>query len=228
MIDLIDRQMEDWIKGVLGEVEVSLAAPGVGETGQTVGLYLLDVIHVPALRNAQRPPLQLLLRYLLTTRAERPQEAHRMLGELAFAALESTEFDVEPGPVSEQTWSAFGVAPRPSLLLRVPLRRERPEESPAARVMQPLIVESESLTSIDGRVVGPGGEPVAGARVESPAAGKSARTDAEGRFSFSAFPSGPRSLEWRIKARGKEFNVTTERSDDGGPPLVINLQGLED
>src|SRR2546421_5963544 len=139
MIDQVDRRLADWIAGTLDKkVEVSLAPPSEQATGQGVGLYLLELISNPLPRGMRRPPLQLMLRYLVTTRADKPEEAHRMLGELVVAAMENPEFEVEQESLPVAVWSAFGIVPRPAFVLRVPFRHERPERL-APRVRQPVV-----------------------------------------------------------------------------------------
>ncbi len=116
MIDQVDGRLEDWIGTVLEGTNVSLAAPSGTETGRGIGLYLMELMHTPPPRGARRPPLQISLRYLVTTWAEKSEEAHRMLGELVFAAMEHPEFEVERDPVPVTLWTALGVAPRPSFM----------------------------------------------------------------------------------------------------------------
>jgi Carboxypeptidase regulatory-like domain/Pvc16 N-terminal domain len=228
MIDLIDRRLSDWIKNTLDDVEVFLTAPEAAEPGRGVGLYLLELLHTPAARTAQKPPLQITLRYLVTARADAPEEAHRLLGQLIFAALENAEFEVEPNAPAAELWGALGVAPRPSFVLRLPLRREQRPEQAAPRVRVPLVVKGAALTSLRGQVVGAGGVPVAGARVELPSASLSTRTDFEGRFTFPAVPASPRAQLLRVRAKGRDFSITAERAGDEDRTLVIHLQGLEE
>lgn len=227
MIDLIDRRLLDWIKNTLDNVEVFLTAPGASVTTHGIGLYLLELVHTPVARTTQPPPLQVTLRYLVTARADNPEEAHRLLGLLVFAALENSEFEVESDVPSPALWTALGVAPQPSFILRLPLRRERPVNQ-AKRVRLPLVIQSSPTTTLRGQVVGAGGVPVAGARVEVPSASLSTRTDFEGRFSFSTVPDSPRSQLLRVKAKGREFSINAERSGGDDQTLIIHLQGLEE
>lgn len=228
MIESVDRRLSDWIRNVLDDAEVFLTAPTASETGRGIGLYLLELIHTPAARTAQQqPPLQVTLRYLVTTRADQPEEAHRLLGNLIFAALENAELEVEQEAPPPSLWSALGVAPRPSFILRTPLRRERPEQA-APRVKRPLVVKSAAMTKLRGQVFGAGDVPVAGARVELPSVSLSTRTDFDGRFSFSAVPASPGAQLFRVKARGREFSITAERPGEDDGALIIHLDGLEE
>lgn len=225
MIDEVDRSLREWIGTVLGETPVSLAPPA-SEEKAGVKLYLLDLLEGPAARERRSQPLQLKLRYLVTVAAEEPEEAHRRLGELAFAALESADFEVELGALPDSLWRAFGVMPRPAFLLRVPLRRERPAR-PVRRVLEPLVVHTAPLTTLPGLVLGPGDIPLAGAQVELPSLGISARTDAYGRFELASVPAGAPAGTLRVRAKGLEIAVAagTARPDD---PLIIRFQSMED
>ena len=87
MFDQVDRRLEEWVRRVLGPISVTFDPPSPVRDGTGVSCYLLAVVGDPPLRGNRRPPLQAALEYLVTTWAETPQEAHRLLGVLAFAAL---------------------------------------------------------------------------------------------------------------------------------------------
>jgi hypothetical protein len=187
--------MVDWAQQAVGDLDVSLEQPGAPSLAQGASLYLLEVVRVPSLRGSKRPPLQLDLRYLITTWHPEPA-AHRVLNQLAFAALESTVFEVEDAPVPLDLWLAFGVAPRPSLVLRYPLRVERYAES------VPLVREARfdpllSRTTLHGRLLvpdaGPAGEAMSlpGARVEAGGGRRSTTSDAGGLFHLENVSTTP-------------------------------------
>jgi hypothetical protein len=224
MIDQVDQTLIRWVQSILAGSQVLMTPPQASESGEGVGLFLMDAILTPPPRGAKRPPLQIGLRYLVTTWAESPEQAHRMFGDLLFAALESNEFEVESGP--RDVWIAFGVAPRPSFVLRVPLRRERPERI-APLVRAPLVIKSSPLQRLSGIVVGPEEIPIMNARVDLPTLQLSTETDSEGRFEFSAVPGEKQGKLLRVRARGREFSLTTEQAEDDRP-LVIRLQLTEE
>lgn len=227
MIDEVDRRLQDWTATVVGKIPVSLAPPGrQGEEAPAVGLYLLEFAESPSPRTSGPQPLQVLLRYLVTASSPRPEEAHRMLGELLFAALETPELEVELGLVPLALWQAFGVAPRPAFTVRVPLLKER-KTRPVRRVAEPLIVEASRLARLSGLVLGPGDLPLAGARVELPALNVSTRTDFHGHFHFSAVPEGSTGT-LRVQARGQELSVIPERPADPESPLIVRFPLMED
>lgn len=229
MIDSIDVQLQAWVLSVAADAVVSFAPPSAGDTtdGLRVHVYLLNV--VPGLTRTNLPASnavsELLLRYLVTVAAADPAAAHRALGELAFAALESGDFDVDAEPLPPGMWRAFGLPPQPALLLRVPLRRSRPQpEVPLVR--QPLAVETASITALTGRVVGPDDVPLSGATVELPDLRLRQTTDPSGRFHF---PTVPRSEQHRlrIRARGREMTLDVEPSNPG-QPVIIRFKPLEE
>src|SRR5437764_13501943 len=88
-----DARLASWGRSVLGDVVVSFEAPRPPEGGSGVGLYLMDVIPRPSARGVRRPPLQVTLRYLLTTWGAEPAKTHESMGALAFEALKSSEFE---------------------------------------------------------------------------------------------------------------------------------------
>lgn len=221
MIEAVDQRLKDWAGSVIQGTPISLTAPSASDTGRGIGLYLMDLVHAPPPRTVKRPPLRISLRYLVTTWAEKPEEAHGLLGQLVFAAMDSSEVEVELDPVPVSVWRAFGVAPRPSFVLRVPLQQERLE--PAVQLVRaPLKVDTSPVQSLQGVVLGPNEIPLVGARVELPGLRLSTRTDSKGRFHFSTVPAEPSAKLLRITAKGRELSVKTE-GDAGRDPIVIQF-----
>jgi hypothetical protein len=223
MIDEIDRHLSDWIGTILKKVEVSLLPPARELKGRGVGLYLLDLTPAPVPRGIRKPPLQIKLRYLVTTHADDPLESHRMLGKLLIAALQESEFEVEQEPLPIALWEALQVEPRPSFVLRVPLTHEQPEKL-APPVRLPLVIKSTQFATLTGQVVGPENIPIANARVEVPALELHTHTDSNGRFHFSTVPVDPFPKLLRVRAKGQEFSVDTKQVASAAEPLVIHLQ----
>jgi hypothetical protein len=110
-----------WIDGVAGEPVASL---GHGTTPGTrrVALSLLDVRPLETRPGAK---IEVTVRYLLTVAAETPTEAHRLLGELTFAAMTHREFQVERAPVPLELWIALGLPPQPALTIGATVSRDR-------------------------------------------------------------------------------------------------------
>lgn len=223
MFDQVDQRLDDWVQRVLGPIAVTFEPPLPARDGKGVSCYLLAVVGNPPLRGNRRPPLQAALQYLVTTWAERPQEAHRLLGELAFAALETTDFVLEPEPPPMATWQALGLLPKPSLMLRVPVRRARAEpETPL--VVEPLVVRQAPMIPLHGVVVGPGNVPVAGARIELPALGRYAVTDRRGCFMFEAIPFLTEGVELAVSARGRHQVVRVTGATSEIEPFVVQFE----
>ncbi|HEY2971381.1 MAG TPA: Pvc16 family protein [Pyrinomonadaceae bacterium] len=223
MIDQIDRRLTAWIGGILDQVDVSLAPPEAAETARGVGLYLMELVQSPPARGTRRPPLMMTLRYLITTQAAKPEDAHQMLGALVVAALENPEFEVEQEPLPLALWTSLGIAPRPSFVLRVPFIQERPEKL-APLVRKPIVIKHLALRSLEGQILGPEDIPLMNARVELPALELFTTTDSKGRFHFSSVPAMPGARLLRVRAKGQEFSINTEQAGSEEDPLVIHLQ----
>ncbi len=224
MIEQVDARLAEWAANVAGKVKVSLEPPRDDVSGSGVSLYLLDVSPTPPPRDPGRPLSQLVLRYLVTAWGEEPAAAHRLLAELAFAALETPGFELELEPPPLALWRALGARPQPAFLLKLPARRERPLKL-APLVRLPLQIDVAPLTALSGQVLGPGGIPIAGARVELPAAGKATRTGADGRFHFAAVPAAGDSRPLTITAKGRVLAVEAK----GQPqPMVVHFQPIEE
>jgi len=146
MIDTVDQRLQQWVHSIHDQIEVHFTAPKSGEDIKGIGLYLMEIVILPPPSSTKLPPLQVALRYLVTSWSDRAEDAHRLLGDLIFAAMENPEFEVEMQPVPIDVWTAFGVPPRPSFVLRVPLQRERskPEAKPvrAIRIVTTMRVDN--------------------------------------------------------------------------------------
>jgi hypothetical protein len=226
MIEQVDNNLAAWVRDVLKGVTVSLAAPDDSHEGIGISLYLLEFAQSPVLRGGpKRLPLQFSLRYLVTSWAEETADAHRAIGQLIFAAMEHPEYqiDFEPAPVA--LWSAFGISPRPSVILTAPVRLERPEPVvPVVRV--PPIVKGAPVVSFFGRVLGPDDIPLANIAVEFPPLQLSTRTDNKGYFKFSGIPGGSDAVQLRLKGKGKVLDIEVKPASSAENPAVINWDVL--
>ncbi|HEY6292461.1 MAG TPA: Pvc16 family protein [Terriglobia bacterium] len=228
MIDQVDRRLRDWAKGVVEGVEVHLDAPKGAEAGRGIGLYLMELASLPPPSTHKLPPWQVALRYLVTTWSEEAEDAHRLLGELVFAAMGNSEFQVELEPVAVEVWRAFGIAPRPSFVLRVPLQQQRP--GPKVKLVRAApVVKTSAVVGLHGVVRGPQDIPLAGAEVQIPALRLTTQTDSKGRFYFAAVPGAGQPKALRVRAKGQEVNVTTDESyGDASQPVLIRFDVGED
>jgi hypothetical protein len=218
-----DARLADWVASLLSDVPVTFEPPTGAPEGRGVSLYLFEVRPQAAART-RTPPLQAMLRYLVTTWAPTQQEAHGLLGDLLLAAMADSDIEVDSEPVSLDVWPMFSTAPKPSFVLHLAVRRER-NVAPVRMVRQRLVVQTASLKAVEGTIVGPGDVPMAGARVEIPLSNQATVTDRRGRFSFPAVAAGPYGTTLRILARNRELTFTTEAHDE--EPLVIRFEPLE-
>ncbi|HEX8734289.1 MAG TPA: hypothetical protein VF721_03130 [Pyrinomonadaceae bacterium] len=230
MFDEIDKQLESWAKDVFEDrdFEISFAAPAAAaaETEKTsVYLYLLDVIPAPPARATPLPPLQVTLRYLVVPQAKTPELAHRLLGSILIAAMENAEFEVEKESLPLDLWQAFGIAPRPSFILRVPFKHER-KETPAPPVRFPLTIRQTAIVRLRGQVT-LNQIPLAAAKVEIPLLRLFTETDTDGKFRFGSLPPEPKDKKLLIRAKGREFSVSTSQAQRRGDLFLIDLK-LED
>jgi hypothetical protein len=188
VIELADDALAGWAGGVLPGASVSLDRA-------TDADVVLDLVE---LGDLGRPPLQVALRYRVSTGGADVRERHRRLGELLFAALAAPEYEVELTPDAS--------APRPSFVMSVPLRPPVPAAAPPP-VRAPLVLGDAPVRILAGVVLGPEDVPIADAFVELPLLGLATRSDHRGRFTFAAVPSRPAQLVVHAKARTFPFSV---------------------
>lgn len=228
MIPDADGRLVEWARQVAGDVTVSLAPPGRDEEGSPgVGLYLWELASEAPAQTFDGRRVSLGLRYLVTTWADAPSEAHRLLGDLVFAAFRSPDHEVDLSPVPVEVWRAFGVPPRPSFRLRVPVDVDTAAR-PAARVTEPLELHASSLRELEGKVVSAAGGPVPEALVEIPALDRRTRTDGAGRFRFPAVPSDPPVTTLRVSGKGAGGTVRLDAPPPRSEPLIIRVSDLEE
>ena len=226
MAEDFDERLTAWITGQIPGIPVSLATPQAKPSGRGIGMYLLELLHSPLPSTMRRAPLQLILRYLVTSWSEDPEEAHKMLVQLAFAAMENTTFQLEMETVPVGVWTAFGIPPQPSFVLRVPVQKERPEPD-TALVLEPMRVQASPMVSFHGVLLGKGDIPLADCVVEVPSLNLSTSTDRKGRFTFRGLPAeGTKNLV--VKAKGRVLPVSCDDNyTNSSAPLVIHFSPLE-
>ena len=260
MIDQFDECLSFWVESVVAGIKTSFAAPKDGEETLAVNLYLLELADDPLRHSSGHPTIQPSLRYLVTTSAGEPKDAHDLLGRLFYAALKHPrlvvdlnvkfEFnlDVELEPVSSQLWSAFGIAPRPSFILRIPLPQEWPIPQPekAPPVTQGLAPAAGELVALYGLVLGPHDTPLSSARVEMISLWdgpknpthlqdvplttsytqleRAAYTDPKGRFSLPGIQSEPAAKSLLVRARGQEQIFIIQETGSADAPVVFHFK----
>ncbi len=227
MIERFDHQLIGWARDIVREAEVTLLPPHLAQRGESgVSIYLFELVRAKGVQHAEPRAVRLLLRYLVTSWAEQPDKAHALLAELAFAALEHPDFEVEFSPPSEAFWRALGMPPQPSFFLQVLLSYERPG-APARAIKQPLVVQAIPTTDLFGQVLTPENVPLVGMRVELTALNRSTFTDVSGRFHFSSIPVGSSRQHLRIIGKGRELSIEVAQPWTGAEPVVIHM-GLEE
>jgi hypothetical protein len=135
---------------------------------------------------------------------------------------EVDNWTVELDPLPVEAWRAFGVAPRPSLILGIPVCHEWEQRKLPVVSTEPAL-ETAATCRLEGRVVGPQDLPLVGASVELPSLGLSTSTGATGRFHFASIPRGkhfPSTL--LVKAKGRSQHVALD-GDPDGQTLIIRM-----
>jgi len=149
MISSVFEHMKSWVCETLGDVDVTSDPPPVkGDTDKrSVNVYLKDVVESPSSGTLLKlDRLQVQLTFLVTASGKTLLEACDDLVKLAFAAMLEKDMEIVLTPMTAEEWSAFGVVPRPSFFLKLPLNFdvEKPE---VKRVQKPLVLKSSSLSN---------------------------------------------------------------------------------
>lgn len=226
MIDQVDQLLKEWAEEVVPNAEIRLFPPCAPGENEIVGLYLIDLLPLAPASDSRKFSKQISLRYLVTTCASSPEDAHRMLGDLAFAAMEDSRFEVELAPLPAQAWNAFNVVPQPSFMLLCPLRQERAEPE-IPYISRPIDVKKVPMAGLDGIVMGPENIPLANARIELRDHQLATRTDCKGRFQFSVVPVQPSVKQFCIEVRGRKMLVEVEHRAEEKRPLIIHFDATE-
>jgi Carboxypeptidase regulatory-like domain len=218
--------LHDWVASVDPGADLTMDFPLDGRPGHGVSAYLLEIAPGAPPRGTSRPPLQLWLRYLVTTWSDDPLQARRLLLDLAFAAMGQSDFEIATEPLPPEIWTALGTAPRPSFVLRAAVRRDRPEIV-APRVLLPLIVEPGRFIAVAGVVLGPNDQALSGAEIDVVGLGRGTRTDSRGRFRLSSLPGDPVATRLRVRAKGVEVVVGVPPDPEQAQRLIIHVDPLE-
>ncbi|MCA9969047.1 MAG: hypothetical protein KC425_02475 [Anaerolineales bacterium] len=218
-----------WAQSIIDGIAVSFGLPDAAADVDGVNFYLLDMRPVPAPRGAKRPPLQLLLRYLVTVWADDPQAMHAAINDLVFAAMDEPAFDVADEAVPLAAWGALNLPPRPAFLLRVPVRVERLARS------VPLVREGRlnavpAQTNVHGRLLVPNALPdgraasLAHARVTLPGHAQTATSDPTGYFTLhNVQPNANGEVDLVITARGRTLTHSMAAAGTADAPVTVLL-----
>lgn len=217
----LDERLRGWAGETVEGLTPGFDAPAA-ELSDAVSLYLLDVVPKPPARGDRRPPLQAEVRYLVTTWAGDPATAHAALGDLFFGALQHPDVEVEPLPVPVPTWSAFGVPPRPSFVIKAVVRKEL--EEPPVKLVRQAVFTASPMSVLHGVVLTQDDVPIPRARVDLPALDASTTTDSKGRFAFPRVPSEPPTRLLHVSARGRQATYEADAVASPEDPLVLRFE----
>jgi hypothetical protein len=228
-IDAIDSDLSRWIAETVPGVSVSFGAAAAEPKSPVVHLLLQRLADTTGARAkaGQPTPRRLELGYFVAVNAREPSQAHRVLGELLFAALERGErgdwrvsFEV---PAAE-LWTSHQLLPQPTFLLQIPLLRARP--TPPMKYVREIVLKAAPAVPFEGLLLDPADHPLADVLVELGGLDQRTRTDGNGRFRFGAVPSDLHQHSLRVHAKGRAFDLVAERARPG-VPCVIRLEIMQ-
>lgn len=144
-MNTIFQQVCDWVRGTLGEVEITAEPPQNASDTVTVSIYFKNMDISPAVGvSSVGKRLQLLAAYLITIASPNRDDANNAIVKLAFSAMLTGNFTPVFNPLSAEEWLAFGVAPKPALMIHMPITYEI-EGAVAKRVEYPLEINMVTL-----------------------------------------------------------------------------------
>lgn len=227
MIDEVDHVLKKWIASVIdSKYEITFHAPQANAGQSAVIAYLYHMENDMPRSTAREIPLQIMLTYLLLVQTEDPLEAHRILGNLLFAAKARSDLEVDFPVLPATYWQAFGIPPAPYFCLRVPLRMDR-EQQQIPRVKSAPQINIASTQMIDGLILGPADIPIAGAKITLNNSNSIAYSNNNGLFSINADAKSKQNFNCLIHAKGKQFSISVPIPETQQAPLTIHLDNLE-
>ncbi|MEV4482608.1 carboxypeptidase-like regulatory domain-containing protein [Micromonospora coxensis] len=212
-IEAATADLAAWLAGAAGAA-VPVGPPTDGTAGDGLTVWPLELR--PARQthgSAGRQAYRFQVRHLLA--AAGPAALPRLDRVLA-AAVTAGEPEVLLEAGDPALWRAFGVPPRPALLIDVPVQvaRATPVAPP---VLRPLRLRQVGMRRLDGRVVGPQEQPLAAVRVELDGTPYATHTDAAGRFRLDGVPHDPeqpgRPVRLRLVGRGHTHTAEVDPAD---------------
>jgi hypothetical protein len=198
----------DWLAATAGQP--ARLAPPSDAKDDGLSLWPLELRTHRQTRSSgsAREPFRFGVRYLLT--ASGPH-ALRLLDRVLIAAARAGEPEISLEAGDPALWSALGVAPRPAVFIEAPALIEQPVIT-APPVLQPLQLTIIPRVTLAGRVVGPGGVPLAAMRVEVLGTPLKTETDAQGRFTVAGVPEADE-VRLRLVGRGRVLTAQVNPTD---------------
>jgi hypothetical protein len=191
-----------------------------------VGCYLLSLVPDSPARGLHRPPVQAAARYLVTTWAPQVADAHRLLGDIFYAASQRADMEVEHEELPALLWHSLGVRPQPALVLRSTVRWSQ-VATPAPPVRGPIQIQLTPMAIVAGTIVSPSGIPIAAAEVRMGATETPVWTDPDGRFELhTAGTDAPHTII--ITARGVTRTVPVSPIAGAPAPVTVVFDPTEE
>ncbi|MEH1055585.1 carboxypeptidase-like regulatory domain-containing protein [Micromonospora sp. CPCC 206171] len=211
-VEAATADLAAWLATAAGEV-VPVGPPADGEPADGLTVWPLELRPGRQTRGTgNREPYRFTVRYLLS--AAGPAALPRLDRVLAAAVVDGEpEVLLEAG--DPELWRAFGVPPRPALLIDVPAQVARPLPA-APPVLHPLRLRQLPMRTLDGRVVGPQEQPLAAMRVELVGTAQATQTDPAGRFRLTGVPDDPEQpgpVRLRLVGRGHTLTADVDPAD---------------
>ena len=185
-----------------GDAHVAADSANATADGHASGVDIRLVGAAPRVTpiTAGRKRAALALDYLLTVRLPDPLAEHRVISDLAFAALDSGDLELVTDHSVAEICRAHGLPPQSGLLLRTEARQERVlPQAPLVRF--PANTSLTPLVQAEGVVTGPDNVPIPGALVTLAGSNRSMITGPDGRFHFAIPDGSPAQVTARAKSR---------------------------
>jgi hypothetical protein len=197
-LDAATSALRDWIAPFLTEAGVGIAVTARASDDASKGAWLALEAAKLAARGQSGNACTALLDYRLLLDLADPLAEQRLLGEILFATTDHPLHASEEGVRQERSGTSIALSSR---LTRHP---SRPAAPPVRIAPRPKVT---GVGRLEGVVLGPGDVPLADVTVSFGESGPSRRTDADGRFAFTALPLDGAPWRLGIQAKGRRFTV---------------------
>lgn len=214
----VSTSLRDWIRGIAPQIKAFIAGSAAGAEPEGIAIRLVGMVPRVVPLSPGRRSAALALDYLITAHLADPIAEHAAISEIAFAALDSSDFVLLPDCPVADLCASFAIPAAPGLVLRTELRRDvRLPQAPLVR--EPPVPQVEPLVQAHGRVVGPGNVPIPGALVTI-AGSSSSTTGPDGRFRF-AIPAGQSAT---VTARARSREATASLTPETETILTLQME----
>lgn len=143
MTKTIYNNLKNWIVNLLGNIDVVPSPPSTEITDKiSVSLYLKNI--TKSRSTGSRPVknnIQLTLSFLVTVNSKNMHDINNLITALTLSAISKEDIEIDFTGLSPSEWLSFGIVPRPSLLINVPLNCKT-EVQDVKLVEKPMIIKS--------------------------------------------------------------------------------------